>query len=132
MTKLGKCCNPVPGDEIIGYISRGRGVTIHRADCHLVDSLEPDRIMQIDWGKNNANTKYTAVIKVICKNSPSTLVSISNKLAEHKININYIYSEVTKDNDSIFTIGIEIKSKQELNEFINKLRAMQEVYDVIR
>jgi GTP diphosphokinase / guanosine-3',5'-bis(diphosphate) 3'-diphosphatase len=132
MTKLAKCCNPVPGDEIVGYVSRGRGITIHRADCQLLNSLEPDRLMNIDWGKTNTESKYTAVITIIAKNSPTTLALISNKFAENKININYIYSNTNKSNDAIYHIGIEVKSKQELNDFINKLKAMQEVYDVKR
>ena len=132
MTNLGRCCSPVPGDEIVGYISRGRGVTIHRADCHIVKALENDRIMQIDWGKQSAGEKYIAVIKVICKNTPGTLSAVSNKIAENKINIKYIYSDTNKNNDAVFNIGIDIATKQELNEFINKLKAMPEVYDVIR
>ncbi len=132
MTKLAKCCNPVPGDEIVGYVSRGRGVTIHRADCGHLETLEQDRLMEINWGKQKAEEKYTAVIKIIAKNSPTTLASISNKLAENKININYIYSDTNKTNDAIYNIGIEVKSKQELTDFVNKLKAMQEVYDVLR
>ena len=132
MTKLAKCCNPVPGDEIVGYVSRGRGVTIHRCDCAVLESLEQDRLMDIDWGKQKKESKYTAVIKIIAKNAPTTLASISNKLAENKININYIYSDTNKTNDAIYNIGIEVASKQELTEFINKLKAMNEVYDVLR
>lgn len=132
MTKLAKCCNPVPGDEIVGYVSRGRGVTIHRVDCSLLNNLEQDRLMPINWGKTNAENKYTAVITIVAKNSPTTLASISNKLAENKINISYIYSDTNKSNDAVYHIGIEVKSKQELNEFINKLKAMQEIYDVTR
>ncbi len=132
MTKLAKCCNPVPGDEIVGYVSRGRGVTIHRCDCAVLDTLEQDRLMDIDWGKQKAESKYTAVIKIIAKNAPTTLASISNKLAENKININYIYSDTNKTNDAVYNIGIEVVSKQELDEFVNKLKAMNEVYDVLR
>ncbi len=132
MTKLAKCCNPVPGDEIVGYVSRGRGVTIHRVDCAVVSTLEQDRLMQIDWGKTKGEEKYTAVIKIIAKNAPTTLASISNKLAENKININYIYSDTNKTNDAVYNIGIEVKSKHELTDFVNKLKAMNEVYDVLR
>ncbi len=132
MTNLGRCCSPVPGDEIVGYISRGRGVTIHRADCHIVKALEEDRIMQIDWGKQAQGEKYIAVIKVVGKNSPGTLSAVSNKIAENKINIKYIYSDTNKNNDAVFNIGLDISSKHELNEFINKLKAMPEVYDVTR
>ena len=132
MTKLAKCCNPVPGDEIVGYVSRGRGVTIHRCDCAVLETLEQDRLMDIDWGKQKAESKYTAVIKIIAKNAPTTLASISNKLAENKININYIYSDTNKTNDAVYNIGIEVVSKQELTDFVNKLKAMNEVYDVLR
>lgn len=132
MTKLAKCCSPVPGDDIVGYISRGRGVTIHRTDCHLLPTLEEDRLMEISWENKGTEEKYIAVIKVICKNAPNTLSSISNKLAENKININYIYTDTTKTNDSIYTIGLQIKNKQELSDFVNKLKAMPDVFDVLR
>lgn len=132
MTKLAKCCNPVPGDEIVGYVSRGRGVTIHRKDCNVLKNLEQDRLMEINWGKSKDEEKYTAVIKIYAKIGPSTLSSITNKLSENKINIKYIYSDTTKSNDAIYNIGIEVKNKQELNDFVNKLKSMQEVYDVIR
>ena len=132
MTKLAKCCNPVPGDEIVGYVSRGRGVTIHRKNCNVLKNLEQDRLMEINWGKSKDEEKYTAVIKIYAKIGPSTLSSITNKLSENKINIKYIYSDTTKSNDAVYNIGIEVKNKQELNDFVNKLKSMQEVYDVIR
>lgn len=132
MTKLGKCCNPVPGDKIVGYISRGRGVTIHRADCPVVQTLEKDRLMEIDWGDRGNESTYVAVIKIIAKNSPSTLASISNKLVENKISISYIYSDKTKNGEAVYTFGIEVKGTQQLTEFINKLRTLPEVYDIER
>ena len=132
MTKLGKCCNPVPGDSIIGYISRGRGVTIHRADCPIVQTLEKDRLMEIDWGNKSNDSTYVAVIKIIAKNDPSTLASISNKLVENKINISYVYSDKNKNGESIYTFGIEVKGCQQLTEFINKLRTLPEVYEIER
>ena len=132
MTKLGKCCNPVPGDKIVGYISRGRGVTIHRADCPVVQTLEQDRLMEIDWGDRGSDSTYVAVIKIIAKNSSSTLASISNKLVENKISISYIYSDKTKNDEAMYTFGIEVKGTQQLTEFVNKLRTLPEVYDVER
>jgi len=132
MTKLGKCCNPVPGDKIVGYISRGRGVTIHRADCPVVQTLEQDRLMEIDWGDRGSDSTYVAVIKIIAKNSSSTLASISNKLVENKISISYIYSDKTKNGEAVYTFGIEVKGTQQLTEFINKLRTLPEVYDIER
>lgn len=132
MTKLAKCCNPVPGDKIVGYISRGRGITIHRSDCPVLKAVEKDRLMEIDWGEKLSDSSYVAVIKIIAKNSPSTLASISNKLVENKINISYIYSDKNKDGDAIYTFGIEVKGTQQLSEFINKLRGVKEIYDISR
>lgn len=132
MTKLGKCCNPVPGDKIVGYISRGRGVTIHREDCPVVQTLEKDRLMEINWGERDNESTYVAVIKIIAKNSPSTLASISNKLVENKISISYIYSDKNKNGEAVYTFGIEVKGAQQLSEFINKLKALPEVYDIER
>lgn len=132
MTKLAKCCTPIPGDEIVGYISRGRGITVHRKDCPIVQTLEQDRMMEVDWGKKALNERYSAIIKIVAKNSSNTLGAISNKLAENKITLNFIYSEKTKSDDAIYNIGIDVKNKHELNDFINKLESMPEVYYIFR
>ena len=132
MTKLAKCCTPIPGDDIVGYISRGRGITVHRKDCPIVQTLEQDRLMEVDWGTKALNERYSTVIKIVAKNSPNTLGLISNKLAENKLTLNFIYSEKSKSDDAVYNIGIEVKNKHELNDFINKLEAMQEVYYIFR
>ncbi len=132
MTKLAKCCTPIPGDDIVGYISRGRGITVHRKDCVVVQTLEQDRLMEVDWGQKALSEKYSTVLKVMAKNSPSTLALISNKLAENKLDLDFIYSEKTKADDAVFNIGIQVKNKQELNDFANKLEAMPEIYYIFR
>jgi len=115
------------------YSDKVVGGTCDSSTCSFtLNDLEQDRLMQITWGKSKADDKYTAVIKIFAKMGPSTLSSITNKLSENKINIKYIYSDVTKNNDAVYNIGIEVKNKQELNDFVNKLKSMQEVYDVLR
>ena len=134
MTKLAKCCTPIPGDEIVGYISRGSGITIHRADCPVVSSLEPDRMMSVSWGDKSQDEKYSAEMRILAKNSPGTFGAITNKLGENKININFVFADIakTKSEEAVFNIGIDVSNKKELVDIINKLEAMPEVYKIIR
>ena len=132
LKKFAKCCNPIPGDEIVGYVSRGKGVTVHRADCASLSILEKERIIKTDWNNNSSNEWYDASFKVIVKNSVGVLASISNKIAENKIDINYISSDSKAGEEVVISIGVKIKSREQLTEVINKIRALSDVYDVYR
>ena len=88
--------------------------------------------MEVDWGNKALSERYSTTLKVMAKNSPSTLALISNKLAENKLDLDFIYSEKTKAEDAVFNIGIQVKNKHELSDFINKLEAMPEVYYIFR
>lgn len=133
LKKFAKCCNPIPGDEIVGYVSRGKGVTIHRKNCPYLAYLEPERLMEVEWNSPSENDEYEASFKVFAKNTAGVLNTISNKIAENKIDISYIaFDKKSKSEDALLNIGVRIKSRKQLVEIINKLRAMNEVYDVYR
>lgn len=133
LKKFAKCCNPIPGDDIVGYVSRGKGVTVHRKDCEHLKTLEQDRIINTEWSSISDDGLYDATIKIIVKNSVGVLSVVSGKIAESKIDINYISTDKTKNTeDVVLSVGVKIKSRKQLVEMINKLRAMNEVYDVYR
>ena len=133
LKKFAKCCNPIPGDEIVGYVSRGKGATIHRKDCSYLDFLEADRIIKTEWNEESSNEFYNATFKVVAKNTLGVLNTISNKIAENKIDITFLSIDKNhKGEDAFIDIGVRIKSRKELNEILNKLRSMNEVYDVYR
>lgn len=132
MIKFAKCCNPIPGDEITGFVSRGSGVTIHRRDCLSLSQYEPDRLLQLNWGANNEEHSYVAGLKILVTNQAGVLAEITNKISENKININYINSENAKDNNVIINIGINVKNREQLIDLQNKIQAMNNVLSVIR
>src|SRR5690606_19581603 len=86
MTKFAKCCNPLPGDEIIGYVSRGKGVTVHRINCESLTKCEEERLIECGWNLH-LNDTFTGYITVIAINSPNSIAQISKKIADMKLNI---------------------------------------------
>lgn len=132
LKKVAKCCKPIPGDDIVGYVSRGRGVAIHRRDCQTLRNLEPDRIVETTWNQKSLSEVYNAGFKVIAKNASGILNQISNKIADNKIDITYINGEVTKTGDAVFNVGVRIKTRNELVDLINKIKTLSSVYEVIR
>ncbi len=132
LKKVAKCCNPIPGDDIVGYVSRGRGVTIHRRDCATLANLENGRIVETTWNKNILSEVYNTNFKIIAKNSSGVLNKISMKIADNKIDITYIKGEITKTGDAIINVGVKVKSRNDLIDLLNKIKSIPEVYDVIR
>ena len=96
LKKVARCCNPIPGDDIVGYVSRGRGVTIHRRDCATLNNLESGRIVETTWNKNILSEVYNSNFKIIAKNSSGVLNKISMKIADNKVDITFIKGEVQK------------------------------------
>lgn len=132
LKKVAKCCNPIPGDDIIGYVSRGRGVTIHRRNCATLNNLEPDRIVETNWNEKSLSEVYNANFKVITRNSSGVLSSISLKIADSKVDITFIKGEVSKTGDAIIHVGVRVKSRNDLMDLINKIKTIPAVYEVIR
>ena len=133
LIKYAHCCNPVPGDEIVGFVSRGRGVTIHRSDCKSVKNLDADRLMKLSWNsENSTDTTFIAGIKLLVKNASGILANVANKIAEQKINITSINSKNLKDGNTIIEVNVSIKSKSALQDLMKKLKNLADVYEVTR
>lgn len=133
MIKFAKCCNPVPGDDIVGFISRGRGVTIHKSDCKCLWALDSKRLMPLSWNKDgNTEISYIASIKLLVKNTSGVLANIANKIAEQKINISTIQSKNIKDGKSIIVVKVSISNTDKLNDLMQKLKTVEDVYEVSR
>lgn len=133
MVKYAKCCHPVPGDNILGFVSRGSGVTIHRSDCVALKSLEQDRLMPMEWGeKSSENKNYLASLRLFVDTQTGVLAQISNKIAENKINVTKISSRNQSTDEAIIDIAFYVNNKQQLDDFINKLNSMSIVHSVVR
>lgn len=134
--RFSKCCNPVPGDEIVGFVTRGRGVSIHRTDCVNIINLDEDerhRLLEAEWYKSEVKKlTYQAEIRVICNERLTLLMDISKVFTDETIPVKALNARTTKDHSSIFDIIIEIDNKQKLESVINKLLAVKDVKEVLR
>ncbi len=136
--RFSKCCSPVPGDEIVGFVTRGRGVSIHRTDCiNVINLPEEDRVRLIDAEWNVADGKatggvYTAEIKIFANNRTGVLVDVSRVLTENKIDVISMNVRTSKQGTATISIGFEINGKDQLNEIIAKIRNVESVLDIER
>ncbi len=132
LTKFAKCCNPLPGDEIIGYISRGKGVTIHRRDCaDIQNNTDYERLIECEWNVSKDST-FVGSILVVCKNIAGALSNITKKINDNKINIEGIVSRQNPNNTCTLHIQLNVKKKQELDEIIAKLNNFSFVLEIYR
>jgi len=130
LTHLAQCCHPVPGDDIIGYITRTHGITVHRTDCiNIINEEEKERLIEVSWGE--AEAVYPVDIQVEAYDRVGLLRDITTLLAEHKINIESVN---TQYNDDVFTMWatIEIKSMSQLNHILNRIMSLKGVINATK
>ena len=133
LVKLSKCCNPLPGDEIVGYITKGRGVSVHRKDCHNVKDLISDenRMIDVEWYvKDKAD--YQAEIEIFSNDRNGLLVDILKELGTTKVNILGVNTKTTKERIAIIDITLQLENLDELNKAIRVVRKVDSVYEVKR
>lgn len=135
---LSKCCSPVPGDEIVGFVTRGRGVSIHRTDCinmiNLSD-MEKARLIEAEWSSDSADSEagtYLAEINIYGNNRTGLLVDLTRTFTERGIDINSIHSKTSKQGVATISISFETKGKEQVNGLIEKLRQVDSVIDIER
>ena len=133
LVKLAKCCNPVPGDEIIGYITKGRGVSVHRSDCTNISELisEDARLIDVNWYKN-ANASYNVDIEIYATDRNGLLSDIVKELGNSNAKLIAVNSKVMKNEIVLTETTIEIENLYELNKIIKTLRNIESVYEVNR
>ena len=135
--RFSKCCNPIPGDEIVGFVTRGRGITIHRTDCvNVLNMSETDRtrLIEAEWQQPDTKEKekYMAEIQVYANNRTGLLVDLSKIFTERKIDLRSINSRTSKQEKATISISFEIGSKEELRSLLEKIRQVESVIDVER
>ncbi len=134
--RYSKCCNPMPGDEIVGFVTRGRGISIHRTDCVNIMNLpeiERARIIEAEWQEERATgEKYLAEIQIFCHNRTGLLADISKILTERNIDVETMNSRTSKQGIATITMGFMIGGKDELTKLIDKIRMIDSIIDIIR
>lgn len=133
LVKLSRCCNPLPGDEIIGYITKGRGVSVHRKDCVNVKDLfkEENRIIDVFW-EEEEHSSYNVDIEVFANDRIGLLSDVVKVISATKVNIIGVNSKLGKDRIAIIDITIETKNLDELNSLIRSIHKVDSVYEVKR
>ena len=134
--RFSKCCNPVPGDEIVGFVTRGRGVTIHRTDCVNVLNFpenERERLIEAEWEQVDSSAdKYSTEINIFAGNRTGLIVDISRIFTEANIDVKFMNSRVNKKGIATINLGFDIHGKDELNRLVEKLRNIEGVTDIAR
>lgn len=133
MIRFARCCNPVPGDEIFGYITKGRGVSVHRKTCPNANDFlqQPERLIDVEWS-TEVKVSYNADVEIKAYDRKGLLAEITNIVDESKININSFYSRTTKDRMAIVNFILEIHDVEQLNKLIRKFKRIEGVVDVFR
>lgn len=136
--RFSKCCSPVPGDEIVGFVTRGRGISIHRTDCVNVLNLPEDernRLIDAEWQNpegDQPQERYSTEIKIYANNRIGMFVDISKVFTERQIDITSMNSRTNKQGKATITMTFHIHGVEELNRLIDKLRQIEGVMDIER
>ena len=134
LVRFARCCNPLPGDKIVGYITRGRGVSVHRADCMSLKDpdVEKDRMIEVEWEAQGTDASYEAEIRLITYNRTGLLAEISVMLAAQNVPVSAISGHAYKESTYIFHVSIIIKDTAQLNRIIRELKKWPDVIEVDR
>ena len=133
LVRLARCCNPIPGDPITGYITRGRGVSVHRSDCpNLLNDMDFSRVIEVNWDVG-LDKVYTVQIEIVCNDKTGMLAELFALPAEMKVNISSLTAKTNKTNrTSIVNMGLDVRNSQQVAQIVTKIRRMKDVYSVSR
>lgn len=131
LMRFAKCCNPVPGDPIIGYISRGLGISVHRMDCANVPNMEPERLITVHWD-GEEDKPYLARVHVRCKHERGVLAQVTQLLAQKNVNIDALNTRVLVDGKAEVDLTLEVSNTSQLYQIIEALRGLPPILEVLR
>ncbi|GEA16102.1 MAG: diphosphokinase / guanosine-3,5-bis(diphosphate) 3-diphosphatase [Moorella sp. (in: firmicutes)] len=132
--RLAHCCNPLPGDAILGYITRGRGISVHRIDCPNINhhrETEKERIIEVAWG-DTSDATYQVHIEALALDRPNLAMDIMAAVADTKTIINSVHARATRNDQALVDLKIEIRSLEHLNYIMDKIRRIRDVMEVKR
>lgn len=134
LVKLSKCCNPLPGDEIVGYITKGRGVSVHRKDCTNINDLisEENRMIDVEWYSEDDKVTYQSDIEISSNDRVGLLMDILKEIGTTKAKILGVNTKTTKEQIAIIDVTLEVENLDELNKAIKAIRKVDSVYEVRR
>lgn len=128
---IGRCCNPVPGDDIVGYISNGRGVTIHRRECPNLKYVDQKKLIDASWGAKTGDT-FVVSLQILAHNKENLIVEITMAISELKLSISSINGRVDKNDMITLTIGVNVNNIRQIDTLVAKLQQLSPVDKVFR
>ena len=133
LVRLARCCNPIPGDQIVGFITRGRGVSVHRADCpNVLRDNNLSRLIEVSWDIG-LDKDYTVEIEIVCNDKSGALAELLAVPSEMKLNIRSVNANPNRNNKtSTVVMGIDVKSASQVAQIMTKMRRLKNVYSVTR
>jgi GTP pyrophosphokinase len=131
LVRFAKCCTPLPGDPIVGFITRGRGVTVHRRDCDKGLDLDPERRIDVEWD-GNGKAQHEVAIQILCADKPGLLAHISQSFSDQGVNISQAHCRATEDGRAVNTFHASVKDLDQLKSVIRSLSRIKGVYSVDR
>ena len=126
------CCSPVPGDDIIGFVTRGRGVVVHRADCPNMRGVEPERLQPAEWIVRPGSTRFKAAIVVFAEDQGAALSAISQSVTDLKLSISSINGRNEKTNGAVVEVTVSLLGKQDIEVLIDKIASYPRITEVHR
>jgi guanosine-3',5'-bis(diphosphate) 3'-pyrophosphohydrolase len=131
LVRFAKCCSPLPGDQIVGFITRGRGVTVHRRDCDKGLDLDPERRIDVEWD-GTSKSQHEVAIQVLCADKPGLLAHISQSFTDQGVNIMQAHCRATEDGRAVNTFHAAVKDLDQLKSVIRSLTRIKGVFSVDR
>ena len=135
LTNLARCCNPVPGDQIIGYVTRGRGVTVHRQDCRnlLAHRSSTERLIEVSWGVSNEVRTVSVPIRIVAIDRPGLMRDVADVVASEGVNMSYASAKTNqKDHTALLTATLQISHMTQLSKIIVKIERLPNVIEAFR
>ncbi len=131
LVRFAHCCNPVPGDDIVGFVSRGRGVIVHRADCPNLKGVDSDRLQQAEWTGKIAS-EFIAGIKIIAENDTGVIAYVTAEISEMRLSMTQIVGRVNKDKQAEFDIKVMLNRRSDIDLLVKRLKRDKRIIDVFR
>jgi GTP diphosphokinase / guanosine-3',5'-bis(diphosphate) 3'-diphosphatase len=131
LVRFARCCNPVPGDSVVGFITRGRGISVHSRKCTKIFDSDPHRLVDIEWDLTKKTERHVK-IRVVCEDRPGLLADMSERIRDQKANIAQAQIGTTKDKKAMCFFSISIRDVAHLKKIISKLEGINGVISVER
>jgi GTP pyrophosphokinase len=135
LIRFSKCCNPVPGDDIVGFITKGRGISVHRKDCTNIISLPEDekqRFIHVEWDKQKENMSYDTEISIVAEDRKGMFSDISRTCDDMDVNITGVQAKSAKDKIVTITLTVAISNTSQIEKVLRQLKSIPGVSDVYR